>query len=154
MVSLLNVMKLSFSRYCGLYAVLAAVLSLSACSSQETARGQQVAGLAPEEVALCFLGAIETGDVKWLESHMFFSNAQEERRYADYFARVGEYVKRDGATAGFELNSVDLLGDTAFVKVDGKDAFGKKSTVELRLVKSAGQWKVCGSFPLTELKKK
>lgn len=112
----------------------------------------------PEEVALQFIKSIESGDVDGLEKSMYFPSDVEKERYRAYFGRV-DSMKRMGyhalsSVAAFEVASADVSGDTACVKLKGKDAFDKNTTVEVRLFKIEGYWRVDGNFPLTHLKKK
>ena len=111
-----------------------------------------------EEVALQFVKSIESGDVEGLEKSMCFPSDVEKERYKAYFKRV-DSMKVMGyhtlsSAAAFEVVSASVSGDTACVKLKGKDAFDKNTEVDVRLFKVKGYWRVDGKFPLTHLKKK
>lgn len=103
----------------------------------------------PQDVALSFLKAEECGDVDELERSISFENRADESCYKAYLKRVKNLKGRGNygmpVATGFVVQSTEVNGNKACVKLNGKNAFDKDRTVELQLLKVDGYWRVDGS---------
>ena len=113
---------------------------------------------APDELALYYLQSVEQGEVEGLDRAMYFSSEYDRKRYQGYFDRVKSLkekgLRRELPSAGFQVSETAVNGDTAVVRLNGRNAFDKNTTVEVRLLSVNGKWKIDASYPLAQRKKK
>ena len=144
-----------------IFAILPLLLLLVSCG-KDAAIPPVVPGpafpYAPDELALYYLQSLEHGEVEGLDNAMHFPSEYDRERYKGYFDRVkslkGKGLRRELPSAGFQVSETAVNGETAIVKLNGKNAFDRNTTVEVRLLNVNGKWKIDASYPLTHQKKK
>ncbi len=122
--------------------LLPALAFLVACGGGEPLDNRQ-----PAEVAMQVYAFIASGEAGVVKQDIYFPNDDEREVFERYLSIVeasGGY-KPGFSRVDYEFVSEEVSGDTAVVEFRGVNAFDKTSTVEVKLIKVDGAWKVDGS---------
>lgn len=126
--------------------ILVLLLSVCAVVSCSTVSEPEVN---PGKVALMFFNSLNNGDAEVVRESVCFDNEVDEKIFDDYLERMfipeADTLHHVTPDSVYVLFGERVIGDTAFVELRATSAFGKQVTVEVRLLKHDGDWKVDGS---------